>query len=445
MRTIHVPPSKSMAHRAIICAGLAEGKSCLFPIDLSQDIEATCRCMKALGVEVRSVGGTEKMEINGGLEAALLQAPGNGPGTNSLQREESPLLDCGESGSTLRFLLPIALLSRRKVRFTGSERLMERPLEPYFQALRQGGGQIEKIREPVDEEKAERTLLEVQGPLAPGRYRLPGDVSSQYVSGLLFALPLLAGDSEILLAGPLESEAYVELTLEAMRSFGVKVEKQSPDRYLIPGGQHYRPCEYEIEADFSNAAFFLTAGALGQEYECLGLDPDSRQGDKEILSILKEAGADITYHEREEGGEKKRTAIAVRPGKLKALTVDARQIPDLVPILAVLLAFCKGESRIINAGRLRLKESDRLQTISQELGKLGAKIEEGPDSLTIQGVDSLRSGRCSSHNDHRIAMALAVASCKSKGIVEIEGSDCVKKSYPSFWEDLGEGEKVRRL
>ena len=419
MKTITVPPSKSIAHRAVICAALASGESRIRPIILSDDVEATCRCMAALGAEIRHESDPERPS------SGTLIVQGIGKGFDA----ESPILDCGESGSTLRFLLSAALLQSETVTLTGSDRLMQRPLGPYLEALMENGALIEQGTDPDG-----KSTLTVKGPLKAGRFMLPGDVSSQYVTGLLLALPLLDRDSEIILSTPLESSAYVDLTISTMREFGVSVDCTEGGRFQIPGGQKYRPRAYTVEPDFSNAAFFLVAGALGYEAECLGLKKNSLQGDKEIIEILKTCGAEVTYTAR--GG------IRVSPGRKRSLTIDARQIPDLVPILAVLLCFCEGESRIINAGRLRLKESDRLDAIASELNRLGAKITEGEDFLDIQGVEDLAGGKCSSHNDHRIAMALAVASIKCKKAVEIEGAACVSKSYPDFWKDFGETERV---
>ena len=453
MRTITVPPSKSIAHRAVICASLAAGESRISPISLSEDVKATCRCMEALGAVIRFEQREEKegkaVADDAGMGALIVQ----GSKGRDVLPEEPLLLDCGESGSTLRFLLPIVLLRQTKVRFAGSKRLMERPLGPYLEILKANGASIEYIENHIEGEDVagDGRILEAQGPILPGRYLLPGDVSSQYVSGLLFALPLLAEDSEIELTTALESAAYVDLTIQTMQRFGVHVEKIGETAFRIPGSQSYQPSKETIEADFSNAAFFLVAGALGEEVECAGLNPNSKQGDKEILSLLEQCGAEIEYRrpslakeaEKQESFSEN-AIIRVRPSdkESKALTIDVSQIPDLVPILSVLLCFCKGKSRIINAGRLRIKESDRLHAMTEELKRLGAKVEEGSDYLNIEGVEHLNGGTCDSHNDHRIAMALAIAAYKSNGIVTIKGASCVNKSYPSFWKDIGESERV---
>jgi 3-phosphoshikimate 1-carboxyvinyltransferase len=402
---VKVPPSKSMAHRAIICSALAEGESIIENINLSEDIQATLRCVESLGVEYKYKDNV--LTIQGGIK---------------LPREKI-LLDCGESGSTLRFFIAIASIFSTPISLTGSSRLMERPLGPYLEALHKQGVSIDK----------QGDVLTICGPLKGGDFFLPGDISSQFVTGLLLALPLVKEDSRIILSGALESKSYVDLTLQVMEHFGVHVKCGNHEQYTISGQQKYRPQDFSVEGDYSNAAFFLIAGALGREVECLGLNEESRQGDKAILDILKSCGANIT--KGSEGG------IQVTPGDLKAITVDVHDIPDLVPPLAVLLCFCRGNSRIINAGRLRIKESDRLHAVTEELNSLGAKIEEGPDYLVIQGIQELRGGIVDSHNDHRIAMSVALAAIKSRGEVQLTGASAVNKSYPGFWGDFCKEER----
>lgn len=395
---IAMPPSKSVSHRAIICAGLAEGKSEIDHIAYSQDIEATLRCMAGLGMNVHRRPAS--LSLQGGL------------------RQQTDLLDCGESGSTLRFLIPLAALFADSVSFTGRGRLMQRPLGPYMEVLAAHGVSL----------SWEDDVLTLAGPLQPGLFRLPGDISSQFVSGLLFALPLLEGDSEIEITSPLQSAAYVDLTIATMERFGIRIESNGKRRFMVAGGQSYRPTSMTVESDYSQAAFFLVAGALGCACECRGLAPESQQGDKRILTILRQSGAAI--HTGEAGG------LIVKPARLQPQTVDVADIPDLVPPLAALFCFCEGTSRIINAERLRHKESDRLQAVAAALNAIGGQVAVGPDSLTITGVQSLGGGRVDSCGDHRIAMMGAVAAIRSRGTVEIMGSDCVAKSYPHFWQDF---------
>ena len=363
------PPSKSQAHRLLIAAALADGESRIEHLADSQDIQATRRCM------------------------AALKAPG----------EDLPVLDCGESGSTLRFLIPVALALRGGGRFTGRGRLMERPQKPYFDLFDEKGIAY----------RQEDGVLTVQGRLTPGTFALPGDVSSQFVTGLLYALPLLEGDSRITLTTPLESRGYVDMTLEALERFGIRAECPDGRTLRVPGGQTYRPCRAAVESDYSQAAFYYAANGLGGQVEILGLNPRSAQGDRCI----------VPYHMQLCG-----------PGEAE---LDVSQCPDLVPPLAAHAALRQGITRIVNAARLRIKESDRLTAVTQVLTALGADVVEGADRLTITGQpEGLVGGvTVDSHNDHRIAMMAAIAATRCAAPVTIIGAECVAKSYPDFWED----------
>ena len=365
--TVTPPPSKSQAHRLLICAALAEGESRIGNLADSQDIQATRRCMAALGA-----GG-----------------------------EEPPRLDCGESGSTLRFLLPLALVLRGGGVFTGRGRLMERPQRPYFALFDEKGIRYER----------RGNVLTVEGTLTPGVYRLPGNVSSQFVTGLLYALPLLEGDSEIVLTTPLESRGYVDMTLEALVRFGIRgLEREN--RFLIPGGQRYRPCDLTVEADWSQAAFWLAAVSLGSEVEITGLDPSSTQGDR----VIADCFARLSW-----------------PGDVE---IDVSGCPDLAPPLAVMAAVRRGVTRLTGAARLRIKESDRLEAIAEVLGALGAEVEEGADALTVRGREELAGGGAvDCRGDHRIAMMAAIAATACREPVTLLGAECVAKSYPGFWDD----------
>ena len=363
------PPSKSQAHRLLIAAALADGESRIEHLADSQDIQATRRCM------------------------AALKAPG----------EDLPVLDCGESGSTLRFLIPVALALRGGGRFTGRGRLMERPQKPYFDLFDEKGIAY----------RQEDGVLTVQGRLTPGTFARPGDVSSQFVTGLLYALPLLEGDSRITLTTPLESRGYVDMTLEALERFGIRAECPDGRTLRVPGGQTYRPCRAAVESDYSQAAFYYAANGLGGQVEILGLNPRSAQGDRCI----------VPYHMQLCG-----------PGEAE---LDVSQCPDLVPPLAAHAALRQGITRIVNAARLRIKESDRLTAVTQVLTALGADVVEGADRLTITGQPEGLAGGVTvdSHNDHRIAMMAAVAATRCAAPVTITGAECVAKSYPDFWED----------
>lgn len=405
--TVRVPPSKSIAHRGIICAALSQGVCRISNVEASKDIEATLRCVQALGAAA---------EFCEQEKAVVFSEPGTL--AENEERDEMLVLDCCESGSTLRFLMPIALLSGRPVKFVGQGRLLQRPQKPYFDLFAKKGIEC----------KATAEAIYLRGKLSPGIFRLPGNVSSQFITGLLFALPLLSGDSEIQVTTPMESKGYVDLTLAVLNDFGIAVKNHDYRKFSIPGNQKYAHRDYCVEGDYSQAAFFLVAGALGCNLCCRGLRRESLQGDRTILSILREAGALV--EETSDGGIRVR-----RRDCMHGVTVDAREIPDLVPILAVFCGFLPGESRIINAGRLRMKESDRLAAIAGELKHLGLDITEGTDSLRIVGQEVLFGTTVSSWNDHRIAMALAVAACRCEGAVSITGAGtAVKKSYPDFFE-----------
>lgn len=403
--TVVVPPSKSVAHRVIICAALAEGRSIIENIDLSQDILATLDCVGKIGADIAIEGNT--IIINN-----------KGPIINKGKIN----FNCGESGSTLRFMIPIVAALGIKGNFTGEGKLTSRPITEYIKVFDQKGIKY----------KCENGLpLEINGNLKGGEYSLKGDVSSQYVSGLLFALPLVQEDSILKLTTPLESLGYVLLTINALKLAGIKVlhEKDKNtgfDVFKIQGKQKYNNFKYKIEGDYSQAAFWLVAGALGNDIWLDGLDVKSQQGDKEILTILEMVGAKIL---------RQGNLIKAEKGKLKAFKADVSQIPDLVPVLAVLAAFCQGETCLFNGARLRIKESDRLYTIRMSLNSLGAILKEDGDNLIIIGRDALDGGRSEAYNDHRIAMALGIAASLCRSNVEIAGANCIKKSYPSFWND----------
>ena len=364
------PSSKSQTHRAVLALMLAQGEGKLSNLAVSEDIQATQDCVAAL---------------KSGQPA---------------QADGLPLLDCGESGSTLRFLIPVALAVRGGGRFTGRGRLMERPQGPYIRLFEEKGILWNQ----------EGTCLTVAGQLEPGVYALPGNVSSQFITGLLYALPLLPGDSRIVLTTPLESRGYVDMTLDMLRRFDIKVEEQE-DGFLVPGNQTYQARDLTLEADWSGAAFWYAANFLGAQVDIQGLNPDSVQGDRQIGTLYWKLA---------------------RPGDVD---IDLSQCPDLAPPLAAMAAVRKGTTRFVHAGRLRMKESDRLETIARTLNALGAKAQVGRDTLILEGVDHLEGGTVDGCNDHRIAMMAAVAAVACKEPVTILGAECVKKSYPRFWED----------
>ena len=414
--TVPVPSSKSMGHRLCICAGLSEGTCTVDNIALSKDIEATNRCLAALDVPIAEAEPA----------AAGRKAFTYGKGGAWKQLDGARAADCGESGSTLRFFIPLAALTG--VTFTGHGKLVSRPEQPYYDIFAKQGL-------PYRTGTDGHLPLTVHGRLQPGDYVLPGDVSSQFVSGLLFALPLLDGDSDLTIVPPLESASYIGLTLQSIRRFGITVEQQDDLHYHIPGRQTYRaPApRVAVEGDWSQAAFWLVAGSLGATPDgitCAGLDGSSGQGDKAVLAILRRMGADIT---------EKDGCYTARPARLHGTVIDASDCPDLVPVLSVAAALADGETHIVHAGRLRLKECDRLAAMAAELGKLGARVDEEPEGLRIHGCpDGLAGGAVTqSWNDHRVAMSLAVAALGCKAPVEISGGESVTKSYPGFWTDYG--------
>jgi len=401
--SVRAIPSKSQAHRALICAALADKPTTIECEGGSDDITATADCLSALGAEIKRESGVYivhpiKSETN-----------------------DIAALDCGESGSTFRFMLPIAGALGRKVSFILKGRLPERPLSPLYEELVRHGAQLSP--------QGSVPFL-AEGKLAPGPYSLNAGVSSQFISGLLFALPLLDDDSELQLTGQAESFPYIELTLAMLEIFGIKTEFKN-DIFFIPGGQTYRsPGKAQVEGDWSNAAFWLSAGAVGKgSVTCTGLDFKSRQGDRAILDILTRFGARIDVKENA-------SAVTVSGGKLRGIEIDARDIPDLVPVLSVVAASAEGTTVIRNAGRLRTKESDRLAAVSDILRGLGADADETEDGLVIRGGKAFKAGKVSSCGDHRIAMAAAIAATVCAGSVVIQGAQAVNKSYPGFFDDL---------
>ena len=376
--------SKSMAHRLLICAALSSDPSQIRCETLSDDITATAGCLRALGCELTYQGGT------------FYASPAPHP--------ERATADCGESGSTLRFLLPVIAALGINCHLDLHGRLPSRPLSPLYGELTSHGAKMSP--------EGSNPLL-ISGKLRGGTYTIRADVSSQFISGLLFALPLCEEDSRLILVGRRESASYVEMTLSALRAYGIKIIS-SDDGYSIPGRQKYRsPGALTVEGDWSNGAFWLAAAALGAPLTVTGLDPESLQGDSKVVEAL----AELT----KEGSR---------------AMIDAQDIPDLVPILSVVAAAQKKTMVIYNAARLRLKESDRIETTAALLKAIGATVTQTEDGLRIKGDPAaLHPGRVDGANDHRIVMAAAIASvvCQS---IEIDGAEAVNKSYPAFFEDF---------
>lgn len=398
--TVQIPASKSQCHRLFICAALGNKNVSISCGEISKDIEATISCLNALGAEIKETS-------KGVYSVKPVAVP-----------SKHAELFCGESGSTLRFMLPVAGLLGCETVFHLDGRLSKRPLDALIQQLAANGMSVEQ----------NDCKIYCRGNLSPGNFTLPGNESSQYISALLMVLPLLDGSSSLKITGQLQSEPYVKMTEDVLRLSGTATTKNGC-KYEISGGCRYNlPQNITAEGDYSSAAFFLCAGALSKRgISVNGLNPASSQGDREILDILRRIGADVSVSE---------SMVTVRKNVIKAADIDAGQIPDLIPAVSALLCFADGESRIYNAERLRLKESDRLKTTSAILKSLGADIEELHDGLYIKGKNTLTGGMCESFNDHRIAMAAAVAACGCTNYVEIENAQAVQKSYPDFWRDF---------
>lgn len=388
--TLNAPSSKSYSHRMIIAAALAGGISEISNVTGSDDIKVTAGAMEALGADVLADGDVYTVR---GIKTPAAKAD----------------IDCGESGSTLRFIIPVAAALGTNATFRGHGKLPERPYTPYVREFSKKG---------ISFEPQSGLPMTISGRLTAGEFLLEGDVSSQFITGLMFALPLCEEDSVIKLTSPLQSKPYADMTIAALKNFGINIYETKLGglpMYLIKGGQKYSPCRVSVEGDYSQAAFFFTANALGSEIRVKNLIPDSVQGDKAIVDII----------------EKSSTGDGLEP-----FTVDVGDIPDLVPILAVLGCFTKGTSRIVNAARLKIKESDRITAIADALNAIGGKVTAGDDFLEMQHVDKFTGGEVDSCNDHRIVMAAAIAATASVAPVIIRGAEAVNKSYPRFFEDF---------
>ncbi len=383
---IKVPPSKSISHRALICAALSKGESEITDLLGCEDIDATCEALAALGAEFRTEDGITYVR---GIE--------NPP--------EKAEINCRESGSTLRFLIPVAAALGVEATFIGCGKLPTRPITPYISEFKKHG--VEFISEEMP--------YHIKGKLTSGVFSIPGDISSQFITGLLFALPLIEGSSTISLTSPLQSKPYADITVQCMKAFGIETLEFNGN-YSVKGIQQYQPSKYSVEGDCSQAAFFAVANQIGSNIDMIGVNRNSVQGDRAIFDIISNM---IKIGDNYSGFD-----------------IDATDIPDLVPILTVLAAFADGTSNIRGCKRLRIKESDRLESISTVLNSLGAKISIVNDELEIVGVKELTGGICSSFNDHRIAMSLAIASQRCIDKLTIVDAECVAKSYPTFFEDF---------
>lgn len=396
---VNAPSSKSFSHRMLIAAALAGGVSEISNISASEDIDATVGALTALGAKIFREGNTYTVM---GIKTPAASA----------------VIDCRESGSTMRFIIPIAAALGCSCEFRGRGKLPERPITPYIRELGKNGAVITRTEGVMP--------FTMNGTLKGGDYILEGDISSQFITGLLFALPLCSGNSVIRLASRLESKPYADMTVEALSRFGINID-ESEDKdglpvYRIRGGQKYRSADVSVEGDYSQAAFYFAANALGSEINVDNLSENSVQGDKKILEII----GGISYNKINDSGLR----------RLPAFSADVSDIPDLVPILTVLGCFTDGVSRITGAKRLKIKESDRLEAIASALGNIGGKITVRDDSLEIEPVDGFHGGIIDGCNDHRIVMASAIASTMADGEITITGAEAVAKSYPDFWTDF---------
>lgn len=401
--TVAAIPSKSMAHRLLICAALADAPTKIVCPSSSDDIDATASCLEALGAHVARGGD--------GFFVAPVREPRAGA-----------RLDCGESGSTLRFLLPVAAALGAGALFDGRGRLPERPLSPLREQLEAHG---------VTLSAPGAWPLAVSGRLAAGSFELPGNVSSQFVSGLLLAAPAAGAPVAVRVAEPVESRPYIDLTMGALEAFGAETANARADgacAFAVRSPRLSSPGTLEVEGDWSAGAFWLAAGALsGGGVAVRGLRQSSRQGDRAVLGALAMLGAHVS---------RTNTLVAASASRLAGCRLNVADHPDLVPPLALVAALAEGDTTIFGARRLRLKESDRLASVSAALAALGARVEPFDDGLRVRGVGLLRGGEVDSAGDHRIAMMAAVAACFASGPTVIHGAECVSKSYPGFFDDL---------
>ena len=407
--TIEIPPSKSYSHRAVIAAALAENgkKSKIDNLKFSVDITTTTDIMENWGAEI------------GRFESAL-EIIGNG----GKVAPRDKYVQCNESGSTIRFLIPVGITSENELIFDGKGKLVDRPLDSYYRIFDKQGLKYETT--------GGKLPLTVNGKLKPGNYEIDGNISSQFITGLLYALPLLEGDSKLIINKNLESKGYVDLTLEILKLAGIEIVNNDYKSFDIRGNQTYKPFDYTVEGDYSQVAFWIVAGIISanrdNEVKCFHVNKNSLQGDREIIEIVTRMGAKLEIFD---------DYVIVKPSKTKGTVIDISQCPDIGPVLTVLAALSEGETRIINGERLRIKESDRITSIKTELNKLGANVSEEGDSLIIQGVEGFRGGvTVNAWNDHRLAMYLAVASTSCEKEIILEEAESVRKSYPHFWDDF---------
>lgn len=396
-----IPPSKSLSHRAIIAASLSEGiTSTVSNLIFSKDILATIEACRSFGATIDIL-----------KDSVIIK----GSKVNRIK----DVIDSNESGSTVRFMIPIALVCDSPITFTGKNNLVNRPLDSYL-----------KIFDEMDIKytKGEAYLpLTVYNGLEFGEYNIRGDISSQFITGLLYALPLLDGPSVINLTTPLMSKGYVDLTLDVLSKYGIRIKNNNYESFYMEGHQKYIAKDYYVEGDYSQSAFFLLAASLGANINLIGMNPDSLQGDKKIIDDINKLGGNVCFTDGK---------LTCSKTHFHDSLIDMSQSPDLGPALAVLASLIPGKTTLYNAERLRIKECDRITDMALELNKLGANVSETPDSMSFVGVNSFKGAVLDSHNDHRVVMALTMARLATKEPIEILGADAINKSFPHFFELL---------
>lgn len=397
---ITIPPSKSLAHRAIICACLAPGRSVISNIDYSVDIRATIEGMRHLGASIKEDKDTLFID---GIETF---------------QYDGDVVNCHESGSTLRFFLPLFSLTGKRASFSGSKRLIERPQNVYEMLFQEQG---------IDFVRTYPNII-IDGRLKPGELTLKGNVSSQFITGLLFALPLLEADSKIHIEPPFESRSYVDLTIQMLKRFQIIVEYEDAYTLAIKGNQQYQPTDVLVEGDYSQLVFWASLGVLNHSVETHGLDLHSLQGDKKTIDIFQSMNAGIKVLD---------DGYQFCPGTLNGTVIDLNDCPDLGPMLFALATQANGKTTFQNAGRLRIKESDRIEAMETELKKLGCSISSTFGTVTITGPVKLQGNvTLHGHNDHRIVMALSILATIADEPITIDDAQAISKSYPGFFKDL---------
>ena len=397
--SVTAPPSKSYAHRAFLAAALASGESIVENAGTNRDVLVTLEAVRKLGAEVKFSG-----------EVAYISGFGGKP------TPKQPIIDCGESGSTLRFLAPVLAMAGGGV-LTGAQSLLERPMQVYEELFSVHGSFCQKTKDGY----------KIGGPLQGGSYTLVGNVSSQFITGLLFALPLAGQDSVLQVQPPFESKNYVDMTLQVLADFGISIIRKDEYTFAIPGGQSYRPGNYTVEGDWSSAAFFAVLGALRGKISCTGLKNDSLQADRNILQIVADFGAKVSLLP---------DGFTVEADDLMGQKLDISNCPDLGPVVMCLGVLSHGCTTINGASRLAYKESNRLEAMANELRKIGGSVADDGKTVDITGGFSSCSDVIDSHNDHRVVMSMAIAGAVLDSGIVIKNANVCDKSYPEFFEDL---------